>query len=159
MNDRIDPLQLDTCISRGEAPIYRSLMGVAFGFPRQSFTSQKIPIRDMITQTLSTENTEFNLSHVEPTAMLGSIVKLQPVQYTSGLGWLKGFIQGCRFMGVQVVFNQDASLGIREMLMNQLIYARSPIRFGVLFSDLTCRQFNSGAKNMNRLAVPSRRYS
>ncbi len=38
-------------------------------------------------------------------------------------------------MGVQVIFNQDTTFGIRKMLVNQLIDANSPIDFGALLGD------------------------
>ena len=46
-------------------------------------------------------------------------------------------------MGVQVVFNQDTSLSVREVLMNQLIDAGGPIDFGTLFGDFDMCQFSA----------------
>jgi hypothetical protein len=38
-------------------------------------------------------------------------------------------------MGIQVVFDQHASFGIREMLMNQFIDTNVPVGFGALVGD------------------------
>jgi hypothetical protein len=56
MDDRIKPLQFDTCIGSRETLIDCSLIGIAFGFPRGRFTNQGISIWDMPTQTLAAEN-------------------------------------------------------------------------------------------------------
>jgi hypothetical protein len=56
MDDRIEPLQLDTSIGSRETPIDCSLIGIAFGFPRGRLANQKLSSRDMCTQTLATEN-------------------------------------------------------------------------------------------------------
>jgi len=159
MNDRIKPLQLDASLSGCETPIDCSPICVSLGFPSQRFVCQKFSMRDISIQTLAAKNAQLDLSHIEPTAMLGCEMKLQSVQDATGFCWFEGFIQGSRCMSIQVVFNQDTSLGVREMQMNQLIDADGPVCFGALFGGLTWRQFSSGAKNMNKLAVPSRRYS
>lgn len=135
MNDWVESLQLDTCTSGCETPIDCSPIRVSLGFPRQRFACQKFSMRDISIQTLAAKNAQLDLGHIEPTAMLGCEVELQSVQDTAGFSWLEGFILGSRCMGIQVVFNQDTSLCIREMLMNQLIDADGPICFGGLFGD------------------------
>jgi hypothetical protein len=41
---------------------------------------------------LATENAEFDLGHVEPTAVLGREVKLQAIENAPRLGWLEYFV-------------------------------------------------------------------
>ena len=84
MNDWIEFLQLDTCLSGGETPIDGGPIRVSFGSPRQRFANQKFSIRDIPIQTLVAKNAQLDLSHIEPTAMLGCEVKLQSVQDTAG---------------------------------------------------------------------------
>ena len=45
--------------------------------------------------------------------MLGSIVKLQPLDHPSGLLWLKGLVQGGVPMGVQVIQHHPDLLRFR----------------------------------------------
>jgi hypothetical protein len=40
---------------------------------------------------LAAKNAQFDLGHIEPTAMLGCEVQLQSVQDAAGFSWLKGY--------------------------------------------------------------------
>ena len=53
-------------------------------------------------QTGTRQNGEFHLGHIEPTAVLGRVVKFQPLGVASLL-WREGFIERGRFVRIEIV--------------------------------------------------------
>ncbi len=45
--------------------------------------------------------------------MLGGVVKLQPLGNSTGFFWLKRFVEGDYFVGVQVIENDPNHFGLR----------------------------------------------
>src|SRR5205809_6674158 len=62
--------------------------------------------------------------------MLGCVMYLQLISNALGLGWLKGFVQGGRRMGVEVVHHQHHPLSLGIMHVHQLSCPVSPIQLG-----------------------------
>jgi len=56
-------------------------------------------------QALSVQDAEFRLRHVQPTAMLGRVVELDPVQEVSGLLRRERLVQAPPAVRVQVVLD------------------------------------------------------
>jgi len=133
MNDRVERLQLDTSIRGCETPIdgswfvFRSVSHATFRLP-------EILGMDISIQALAAKNAQLDLSHIEPTTMLGCEVKLQSVQDTAAL---VGSKVSYKAEGVWV-FKLSSTKTHRshwEILMNQLIDADGPICFGALIGD------------------------
>jgi hypothetical protein len=71
-----------------------------YRFPGQSFDITDPPV-----QALSGKSREHDLSHVKPTTLLGSEMKLElPGKFKSLLG-RKGFIKRTCRMGVEIILN------------------------------------------------------
>ena len=62
------------------------LFGVALGFPSRNFSPYRITVWEPTIQTLTCQYGELDLSHVEPTAMLGGVMKLELADDAAGFG-------------------------------------------------------------------------
>ena len=78
---------------------------------------------------------EFDLRHVEPTAVFGGIMDREFIRDAFRLRGIKCFIQrGCG-MGMQIVHHQTEFLHVGRMLINKFLDKVCPINFGPLLSD------------------------
>ena len=79
------------------------LRAVSLLFQDMNLPAEGLLVGDALFEAAAGENTEFDLRHIQPTAMLGRVVKLQPLGYAPGLRQRKGLIQRGLAMGVQIV--------------------------------------------------------
>jgi hypothetical protein len=77
-------MQLDTGIFTSESPIYGRASFIAPLFISLDLSPQYLFISNATVKTLPTQHAQLNLSHIQPTAVLGRVVKLQFPRYTSG---------------------------------------------------------------------------
>ena len=106
-------LEFGASVLGGEPPVYDCGSLVAFMLKRRYFCLQYHFVADPAVEALSTEDAQFNLSHVEPTAMFGSVVKLQAFGYTTRFGWFKCFVQRTQLVSIEVVQHQTDHIGMR----------------------------------------------
>jgi transposase-like protein len=76
-DDRIEALEFDPGHLGTELPVDFGLELVAWAFPSGDFLPQGVDRRNAAIQTLAGEHGQLALGHIEPTAMLGGVVKLQ----------------------------------------------------------------------------------
>src|SRR5713226_7000068 len=100
-------LELDASISRSEPPVNAHFSPIAFGLPGGDLASQLCLRTDAAVQTLPREDREFDLGHVQPTAMLRRVVEFQLLHQTSRLGWLKDVIKDRWCMGIEGIKKQN----------------------------------------------------
>src|SRR5271154_3267057 len=81
----IEFLQLDSGVLRRETPAHLRLRSVATLLPRFNFVPQHGHFVNPAVEALAGKNAQFRLSHVQPTAVLGSVVELQPLPQSSRL--------------------------------------------------------------------------
>ena len=77
-------VELDTGIAGSELPGDGGVVLVATPLEGLHLTGERNVVGYPSTQTLAAEHTQLNLRHVEPTAMLGSVMKLQAFEYAPG---------------------------------------------------------------------------
>ena len=70
-------LEFSASVLGGEPPVYDCGSLVALMLKRRDLCLQYHFVADPAVEALSTEDAQFNLSHVQPTAMFGSVVKLK----------------------------------------------------------------------------------
>jgi hypothetical protein len=109
---------------------------VARALPSGDFLPQSFDARNAAIQTLASENSELTFRHIEPTAMLGGVVKLQFAGDAAGFLWRKDTIQGRGSVGIEVVHDQPDSLRIRKVHINELLHLLGKIAFSALFRDI-----------------------
>ena len=79
------------------------------------------------------QDTELDLCHVEPTTVLGSVVKLQAFAYSPSLLGLEGFVEGSWFVGVEVVQHHPDLLGRWVSFIGQPPHLLSEVHHGTTF--------------------------
>jgi hypothetical protein len=103
-----------------EPPIDPALGCMPWSFPGGHRLGQGKPVRHASVQTLGRSHAAFGLSPSEPTALLRGVVYLQTRSEPPRLSGGKGFIQGCRLVGSELVHNQHHFLGVRIRRIDQL---------------------------------------
>ncbi len=92
--------------------------------PPQSALVRYAPV-----QALSGHHRDFNLGHIQPTPMFGSVVNLQPFGDAPRFGRFKFLVQRGRVVGVQVVQHQHNTVLVRVVLVHPLLDHSGPIGF------------------------------
>src|SRR5215207_8817693 len=110
-------LELDPRLLCGQAPVDGAFGRVAFVLPRAHS-----PI-----QTLPGKHRELYLGHVQPRAMLWSVVDLQLLSDAPDLNWGERLIECGGSMGVEVVHYQHDLLGLWVVQIYKLLYAMRPV--------------------------------
>ena len=86
-------------------------------------------------ETGAGQRTEFNLCHVQPTGVLGRVVKLQALHDASRLSRRKGFVQRSHAVGVQVVKDHADHWGGGIGHIHQPLHLVSEVLHGAAFGD------------------------
>jgi hypothetical protein len=89
--------------SSGKPLLDLHLMGVACLRPVSDNRLHTLHRGQALIQALAPQDREFDLGHVQPTAVLRRGVELQPVQHAPSLFRRKSIIQGSRRVRIQVV--------------------------------------------------------
>ena len=142
--------------------------GVPFLHQGLGFPPQHILVGEPLPQAAAGQYAELNLGHVQPTAVLWRVVKLQPTCNPPGLGGGESFVQGRHPVGIQAGLVQDhphardlpsrLHLPAAAHLMGEVLH-RAPLGHRIPpAANLSPRQRRI-AQARNRLRVPSRRYS
>ena len=109
---------------------------VAWAFPGGDFLPQGVDRRNAVIQTLAGEYGQLVLGPIEPTAVLGDVVKFQLAGDPAGFVRRKGAVQGCRGMGVPVVHHQPDAFRRGNVLLDQQPHWSGKVRFGALLRDV-----------------------
>jgi hypothetical protein len=91
--------------------------------------------RNTAPKALSTQMAEFNLRHVEPTAVFRSIMDLSFLRDSLRLRRLKSFIKSGFGVGIEMVHSQANFFYMRIMLINKFSEKIRPINLGPLCCD------------------------
>ena len=151
-------LEFTAGVLSGEPPVYDGASIVALAFERGNLPPQHF-IADPAVQTLSAEDAQLDLGHVQPASMRGSVVKLQALGYTTRFGRSKCFVERAQLVGIEIVQHQPDDPGVGVRLVNQpahLVAKSTAVRRSV---TSTCLHPPFGSQNMNRFRVPFRWYS
>ena len=76
-----------------ELPICFGVVRVAAAFPGGNFLDQGLLVGDAPIEALTRQNAEFGLCHIQPAAMLGRVVPLEPLDEPPRLGGGESFIK------------------------------------------------------------------
>src|SRR6266487_3098164 len=79
LNCRVEVLELDPSVLGREAPVDTTTGPVARHLPRGDLPLQGRPVGQPPVQALPGQHTQLDLGHVQPTAMLGRVMQLQPI--------------------------------------------------------------------------------
>ena len=95
-------LEFSASVLSGEAPVYDGDGLIALMLQRRDLSLEYHLVADSTVEALVAEDTQLNLSHVQPTAMYWSKVKLQALGDAPGFGWVKGIIQRTQDIGYPI---------------------------------------------------------
>jgi hypothetical protein len=144
-------MQLFTSSSSGKPPVDLHLMGVACLRPVSDDRLHALHRGQALIQGLAPQDREFDLGHVQPTAMLGCRVKLQPAQHAPRLFRRKSLIQGSRRMRIQVVQDHPDQRRIRKMHIDQRLHGLGKILLGASLGHLDMPPSQVGFQKQNLL--------
>src|SRR5947209_4192364 len=122
-------LELDASIGRRKAPIDLDFFGIACLLPSLDLAFELCWIADPLVQGVCREHGEFDLRHVQPTAVFGSIMNLQLLTEALRFLWGKHLIESRWRMRIQVIHHQHDLLGLWIMHVDELTHKFSPIHF------------------------------
>ena len=101
--ERAKAVKLGPGIPGVELPVDGGSGGVAFLDQGLDFPPQRVLVGEPLPQAGAGQHAELDFRHVQPTAVLGRVVELQPLGNPPGLWRWKGLVQRRRAVGVQVV--------------------------------------------------------
>src|SRR5947208_1312426 len=96
--NRVETLEFDAGVGGAEAPVDRRLGTIACGLPSGDLMPQQIRTAEASIQTLLPQHGQFDLGHVEPTAVFGRVMKLQFPRDPPRLGGRERLVEGRRAM-------------------------------------------------------------
>ena len=112
-------LKFSASVLSGETPVYDGYSLVTLMFQRRDLSLQYHLVADPTVETLVAQDAQLYLSHVQPTAVYRSVVKIQALGDATRFGWLKGIVQRTQLVSVEIVQHQPYRLGVRVCLINQ----------------------------------------
>ena len=133
---RVKMQEFDAGILGRELPVHGHAQGVAVLHPGLDLGSQHGLAFDALVQALRGQGRELDFGNVEPAAVLGCVVPLQPRRGASRLGRGKGLVEHAGMERVEVVADQDHLLGLREVHVHQVAQDRGKIPLGAPCCDL-----------------------
>src|SRR4029450_2060888 len=115
-------MQLHSCLRGRKLPVNGRPGGIAGSFRGGQFPFQHCCGGDAPVQALPSQDTEFDLSHVEPTAMLGRIVKLQLLANAVRFRRGKSLIERGGLVDVEIIQHYPDHLGLGVALIDQPLH-------------------------------------
>ncbi len=110
-------------------------MLITVGFPGGDFALEQGLGRNPLIQTLTRQDSQFGFHHIEPTAVLGRVMKLDALDQAPGFDRCKGFIEGRGRVNIQVVHDQPNAFGVREVNIDQFFHAQGEVQFRTAVGD------------------------
>jgi hypothetical protein len=96
-------------------------MLIAFGLPSIDLLLQGFTIWNTAIQALCTKNCEFTFGPIEPTSMLGCVMKLQLASDPACFGGLKCLVERGRGMRIEIIYHQPDPIRLRKINIDQQV--------------------------------------
>jgi hypothetical protein len=125
-------LEFDGRILSSKAPVDGDLLLVAPRGPGGDLPRSDLQGGYPLRQALPIQRRELDLSHVEPTGMLGGVMDLKALREPTRLSDRKDLVEGSERMRIEVIHDQDDLFGIRIVQIRQLADEQSPLLRGPL---------------------------
>src|SRR5262245_9850309 len=131
----VEAFELDARIMRRKLPVHAFLGRIAPLFPLFGFLSERRHIGHPPVQALQRQGTEFDLGAMQPTAMLGGMMELQPRSQRTGLlGW-EGLIERAKPMRIESITDQPETVCLRIVGIPKLLNLSGPVNGRLALSD------------------------
>ena len=155
----VETTHLGPCILGGETPVDGGSGRIALCLVGADVPLQCVLVRIASPETGSGQYAELYLSHIQPVAMLGSVMELQPFGDAPGLSRRKGLVEGSHPMCVQVVEHQPDHRDIGICLVHQPLHLMGEVLHGAPLGNRHMAPASRGSQVRNRFRVPRLRYS
>src|SRR2546430_9767137 len=110
--------------------------------------------RDTAPKALTTQMAEFDLSHIEPTAVFGGRMDRSFIRDSFRLRRIKGFIKRCFGVGIEIGHHQADFFPMGIMLINKFADKIRPITLCPLLSDFGIPLTSSWCKSDKNVCRP-----
>ena len=111
-------MQFGSGILSAEPPVDGDARCVALGLVARDLALQGVRVGVSPLETGAAQRAEFDLRHVQPTGVLGRVVKLEALHDAPGLGGVEGLIEGSHAVSIQIVQNHPHHRGIGVSLIH-----------------------------------------
>src|SRR3990172_6727534 len=128
--------EFSICILAGERPINAASFGIALALPAMDFASRGHPVHQSSPKALTIQDADFDLRHVQPTRMLGRVVKLHASQQPASGRRTEYFLEAGAEMGVEVVQNQVNLSGGGVAALKEVLYETDEFGLGSALGNL-----------------------
>ncbi len=125
---------------------------VARTLPGGNLFAQDLDMGDTTIQTLTGQHRKFTLRHIEPTAMLGGVVKLEFASNAACFMGREDAIQSGRGVGIEIIQDPADAFGRRELLIHQQTQLLGKIGFGPLRSDVDVTPTPQGLNEQKQIS-------
>src|SRR4051812_37486643 len=119
---RVQTVQLDPGIRRGELPLHPHSTLVPIVLPRLDLPAKLLGRLDPPVQALPRQHAQFDLGHVQPTAVLGRVVDLQPLDDVPRPPRLERLVKRRQLVRVEVVHHQHDLVRFGVHVLHQPAY-------------------------------------
>src|SRR5512134_3511340 len=76
----VEPVQFGSGMVEGEAPLRGGALGIALGLPGCDLAGERLLVGDAPVEALAAEHGELQFGHVEPAAVLGRVMEVEPLE-------------------------------------------------------------------------------
>ena len=157
-NRGIEAMEFGPGVLGGEAPVDDRLGLVAFLFQSMYLPAETVLFRAPLPEAAAGYDAELDLCHIQPTAMLGRMVKSQLPGDAPGLLRRERLVQRRLAMGVQIVQDHPDHFGLGVGLLRQPAHLMGEVHLGAPLRYLHMAPAR-GSQVRNRLRVPPLTYS
>src|SRR3954467_11436936 len=109
---------------------------VADLLPGIHFLDQGLLVGDTSVETLRGQDAEFGFCHIEPTAVFGRVVPLEPLDEAACLCGGKSLVERSRFVSAEIILHEDDFRGAGKMDVRQFLENLRIIQRGVAIGRL-----------------------
>ena len=147
-------MQLDPGVLPRTLPVKHRTGGMAFIFISRDFALESCFIWYSSVQTLSHHDAPLYFRPIQPTAVLGHVVKLKITKDSSGFLRRKSFRQRRSRMYMQIITHESDHFRLWVALLHQPLHLCAQSRFVRLAFTSMCRHPACGSQHIKRLRVP-----
>ena len=130
-------LQFRAGLRGRELPVHLLPVGIVSDLPCFKFPVQDIDgLEAPVPEAFMGQDRECDLRDVKPASVLRGVMDLQLRCESAGLRGREGIVERCDVMRVQIIHDEDDPLGIRIILVDQLLHLMGPVHFRAVLEDL-----------------------
>src|SRR5919109_2167083 len=155
LNLWVEAFEFDAGIQSGELPVHPFWGCVAPLFPLLCFLCERLQVWNPAIEALHRQDTELDLSDIEPTAMLGGVMDLQTRGQPARLFWREGLIEGANPMGIEVITHQTCPHRFWVADLKQVSDLMGPVHSGPMLCYMHVPRATQRLREQENVRRPS----